>query len=45
MKMTKLCPFNAHAPTWHLAYFVPIDGHFGEIVRYGFQIRFAHDLN
>ena len=21
--------FNIHAPKWHLAYFVPIDGHFG----------------
>ena len=35
--MTKLCPFNAHVPKWHLAYFVPIDGHFGQIVRYGLQ--------
>ena len=24
-------------PKWHLAYFVPIDGQFGQIVRYGLQ--------
>ena len=37
MKMTKLCPFNVYAPKWHLAYLVPIDGHFGQIVRYGLK--------
>ena len=39
--MTKLLPFNFYAPKWHLAYFVPIDGHFGQIGRYGLQICFA----
>ena len=29
------------SPKWHLAYFVPIDGHFGQIGRYGLQICFA----
>ena len=37
--MTKLRPFNVHAPKWYVAYFVPIDG---QIVRYGLQICFAH---
>ena len=27
-------------PMWHLAYFVPIDGHFGQIGRYGLQNLF-----
>ena len=27
--MTYLCPFNVHTRKWHVAYFVPIDGHFG----------------
>ena len=40
--MTKLGTNNFHAPKWHLAYFVPIDGHFGQIGRYGLQICFAH---
>ena len=31
---------NVLVPKWHLAYFVPIDGHFGQIVRYGLQICF-----
>ena len=43
-KMTKLCQFNVLVPKWHLAYFVPIDGHFGQIVRYGLQICFAKYL-
>ena len=43
--MTKLCPFNVQAPKWHQAYFVPIDGHFGQIVRYGLQISFAEHLH
>ena len=34
-KMTKLCLFNVLVPKWYLAYFVPIDGHFGQIDRYG----------
>ena len=25
--------FNVLVPKWHLAYFVPIDGHFGQFVR------------
>ena len=29
--MTELCQFNVLAQKWHLAYFVPIDGHFGQI--------------
>ena len=33
--MTELCPFNVHAPKWHVVYFVPIDG---QIVRYGLQM-------
>ena len=28
--MAKLRPWEARAPKWHLAYFVPIDGHFGQ---------------
>ena len=31
MKMAKLLPWEARAPKWHLAYFVPIDGHFGQV--------------
>ena len=30
---------------WYLTYFVPIDGHFGQIVRYGLQIFFARYLH
>ena len=26
------CPFNVLAQKWHMAYFVPIDGHFGQIL-------------
>ena len=29
--MAELFLFNVHAPKWHLAYFVPIDGHFGQM--------------
>ena len=29
------------SPKWHLAYFVSIDGHFGQIGRYGIQIFFG----
>ena len=29
--MAKLWPWEAHAPKLHLAYFVPIDGHFGQV--------------
>ena len=29
--MAKLWPWEARAPKWHLAYFVPIDGHFGQV--------------
>ena len=32
---------NVHAPKWHLAYFVPIDGHFGQMFR---DIDFTFDL-
>ena len=38
-KLTFLCK------KWHLTYFVPIDGHFGQIVRYGLQICFAQYLH
>ena len=30
-KMAKLWPWEARAPKWHLASFVPIDGHFGQV--------------
>ena len=30
-KMAKLWPWEARAPMWHLAYFVTIDGHFGQV--------------
>ena len=29
--MAKLWPWEARAPKWHLAYFVPIDCHFGQV--------------
>ena len=29
--MAKLWPWEVRAPKWHLAYFVPIDGHFGQV--------------
>ena len=29
--MTELCLFNVLAQNWHLTYFVPIDGHFGQM--------------
>ena len=29
--MTELCPYNVLAQKWHLTYFVPIDGHFGQM--------------
>ena len=29
--MTELCPINVLAQKWHLTYFVPIDGHFGQM--------------
>ena len=29
--MTELCPFNVLAQKWHLTYFVPIYGYFGQI--------------
>ena len=28
--MIELCPINIFAQKWHLAYFVPIDGHFDQ---------------
>ena len=33
---------NVFVPKWHLTYSVPIDGHFGQIVRYGLQISRAN---
>ena len=33
---------NVLVPKWHLLYSVPIDGHFGQIVRYGLQISRAN---
>ena len=30
MTQLMLCPNNVHAPKWHLADFVPTDGHFGQ---------------
>ena len=29
--MTELCGINILAQKWHLTYFVPIDGHFGQM--------------
>ena len=40
-KWPSYAKFNVLVPKWHLANFVPIDGHFGQIVRYGLQICFA----
>ena len=40
-KLPSYAKFNVHAPKWHLAYFLPIDGHFGQIVRYGLRICFT----
>ena len=37
MKNSKLWPFNVHAPKWHMAYFVPIDGHFEKLVDKDFR--------
>ena len=34
-------PFNALVPKWHKVYFMSINGHFGQIVRYRLQICFA----
>ena len=31
LKMTELCLINVLAQKWHLTYFVPIDGHFGQM--------------
>ena len=35
--MTKLCPINVHVQKWHLAYFVPIYGHFGKLLDMDFK--------
>ena len=37
--MTELCQINALAQKWHLAYFVPIDGHFDQWL--GLQKKFG----
>ena len=37
-KLPSYAKINVLVPRWHLAYFVPIDGLFGQIVRYGLQI-------
>ena len=39
-KWPSYAQFNVLVPKLHLAYFVPIDGHFGQFVRYGLQICF-----
>ena len=48
-KLDEKCPiyaqFNVLVRNWHLAYFVPIDGHCAQFVRYGLQIRFAMHLH
>ena len=36
-KLPSYAQFNVHVPKWHLAYFVPTDGHFGQFFRYGLQ--------
>ena len=50
--MTELCPFNVHAPKWHLAYFVPIDVNFGlfftfvlPIIYISFDIQTNFEVN
>ena len=43
--MANLYHFNVQARKLHLAYFVPIDSHFGQILRYGLQIFFAYKLH
>ena len=40
-KLPSYVQVNVLAPKWHLTYFVPIDGHCGQIGRYGLQICFA----
>ena len=40
-KLPSYVQVNVLVPKWHLTYFVPIDGHFGQIGRYGLQICFA----
>ena len=32
--MTELCPINVLAQKWHLTFFVPINGHFGQMFWY-----------
>ena len=44
-KLPSFAQFNVLVPKWHLAYFVPIDGHFGQFVRYELQICFSHHLH
>ena len=44
MKNDQVMPnlmFMRQSAKWHLAYFLPIDGHFRQIVRYGLQICFT----
>ena len=36
--MTELCQFNVLADKWHMAFFVPIDGHFGQMFDFGLKI-------
>ena len=44
-KLPSYAQVNVLVPKWQLAYYVPIDGHFGQIVRYGLQICFAYHLH
>ena len=40
--------FNVHVPKWHLTYFLPIDGHFGQIVMYkctNFDVQTNFEVN
>ena len=43
-KLPSYTEFNVFVPKWHLAYFVPSDGHFGQFVQYGLQICFAQNF-
>ena len=44
-KLDEKCPsyaqVNVLVPKWHLTYFVPIDGHFGQIVRLDMDFKFV----
>ena len=44
-KLPSYAQFNVLVPKCYLAYFVPIDGHFGQFVRYELQICFSNHLH